>query len=64
VAECEKTETGYITKRHAQQYGPIREQKALKETIKFLAGNNLIELRKEDKSTLIRHKPMKSGGYE
>ena len=64
LAEIEKTETGYITQRHAQQYGPIREQKALNEAIKFLTERNLIEVITKGKSTLIKNKPIKLGEDE
>ena len=64
LAEIEKTETGYITQRHAQQYGHIREAKAFSEAIKFLADHNLIEVIKEGKSTHIKPKPIKLGEDE
>lgn len=62
--ECAKSETGSITQRHAQQYGPTREHKALNETIKFLVTRNYIEVIKERKSTLIKPKPLQSGQEE
>jgi putative DNA primase/helicase len=62
--ECAKSETVSITQRHTQQYGPIREHKALNETIKFLVTRNYIEVIKERKSTLIKPKPQQSGQDE
>ena len=60
LTECKKSETGSVTQRHAQQFGPIRERKALSETIKYLCAQQLIEVFKEGKSTLIKPKPIQS----
>jgi putative DNA primase/helicase len=62
--ECAKYETGVITQRHAQQSGPIRERKALNETLKFLVTRNYIEVIKKGESTLIKPKPQQSGQDE
>jgi putative DNA primase/helicase len=60
LTEWKKTETGSITQRHAQQYGPIRKQKALDQTIKYLCDQKFIKVIKEGKSTLLKPKPIKS----
>ena len=60
LTECKKSETGSVTQRHAQQFGPIRDRKALSETIKYLCAQQLIEVFKEGKSTLIKPKPIQS----
>ena len=58
--ECAKSENGSITQRHAQQGGPIRERKALNETIKFLITRKYVEVIKEGRSTFITPKPQQS----
>ena len=60
LIECKKTETGSVTQRHAQQFGPIRKFKALGQTIKYLCDQKYIEVIKEGKSTLLKPKPIKS----
>ena len=60
LIEWKKTETGSVTQRHAQQFGPIRKLKELDETIKYLCAQKYIEVIKEGKSTLIKPKPIQS----
>ena len=60
LVEWKKTETGSVTQRHAQQFGPIRKHKPLGEIIKYLCDEKYNEVIKKGKSTLIKPKPMQS----
>lgn len=61
IGECPKHEAQTISKRHAQQSGPIRDAKALTDSLKFLEEQKFVVLKRNRKSVFIKLNSNQSG---